>query len=110
MSDTSRGPCLTLCGGSLLRDEPEHAERRERELRGVGLVVPRHALGVDAAEVADVRAAVVGRVGVERLDPPAEPAAAVPARERGRPVRTGAPRPEPARAAPPARRRKSLPS
>src|SRR5215210_6689688 len=61
-----------------LRHEPDHPERRQRDLGGEGLVVPWDRLGLDAAEVARVRPAVVGRIGVQALDPPARPRQAHP--------------------------------
>src|SRR5712691_11953316 len=55
----------------LLRDKPDRTERRQRQQGGERLVVPGHGLGLDAAEIADARAAVVGGVAIDELLPPA---------------------------------------
>ena len=57
----------------LLGHEPDDAERRQRQLGRVRLAVPGDALGLDAAEVADVRAAVVApsRCSAPRASGPA---------------------------------------
>ena len=61
----------------LLRHQPQRAERRQRDLGRERLAVPGDRLGVDAAEVAHVRAAVVGSASVlTSLAPAARRAAA----------------------------------
>src|SRR6476661_267142 len=65
--------------------EPESTERRQRDLRRERLAVPRERLGLDAAHVADVAAAVLTGVGVDQLLPAArsrQPDAVRAARDR----------------------------
>ena len=64
-----RHPTDASTFGSSGGHEPDDAERRQRDLGRERLVVPGRLLGLDAAEVADVRAAVEARVGVQRLAP-----------------------------------------
>src|SRR5215212_3528976 len=65
----SRSTQATLA--TVVRNEPEGRERRQRDLRRVALLVPRRLLGLQTEAVADVRAAVEARVGVQSLTPPA---------------------------------------
>ena len=57
-------------GGVRVVRQPHHTERRQGDARGMRQVVPRRVLRCDLPEQ-DVRAGVLGGVGVEDLRPPA---------------------------------------
>src|ERR671925_619326 len=72
--------------GRSLRNQPDHTERRQGDLRRERLLVPADRLRLDAAEVAAVRAAVEAGVRVDRLAPAArarQAEAVAPARRGG---------------------------
>src|SRR5579864_5103985 len=61
---TATPPQVSADRRLLLGNEPDRAERRERQERGERLVVPPHRLGLDGAEIADARTPVEQRVRV----------------------------------------------
>src|SRR5215831_8668938 len=74
----SSGRVVNAIAESLLGHQPHGGERRKGHERRERLLVPGDGLRLDGAEVADARAAVERRVGVERLAPAAAPGEADP--------------------------------
>src|SRR5579875_704744 len=69
-SDSAAG-AQTRTSTTLLRNQPERAQRRQGERRRERLIVPGNRLGLDAAEVAHAAAAVGLGIGVQDLTPTA---------------------------------------